>query len=451
MRLLPATRRGIWLTALGVWLAGCAGAWWLLPVRPRCVIPGAFNFNFIGDGSLVLATAMQSYEGPFSVWDLKSGRQTRLLLDGQWKMARYPFWHPAYYPGTTTVSAVADRILIYRESEFCALNLSTGELLPLGPSFMNKNPDGVFVWYSRDHRFAVTEDSAQTAVPYSAELCDLESGRIIRTMSGPIGRLSPDGRRYIRIELTGDREWLDAVSYDTATGDEVRRFRVAKPGAGSTNIVGISLDNRYLALQLNWSGFTYHPIHVFDVSNGERAFDPPNGAARREFAPDRGDFLETIVDDNYLQAVRCWHLTKGRVRWATDIGHVDNLWTPARIQVDRSAVSATTDRYPQPKPIDQWLKKILGVSVRAGIFSEVCRLDRQTGEVIDRFELPGRAVVSTDGESAITMDDDDWLLVWDVPPRKPLTWLAGFAAAWGLLLVWLARRRVGRMATGGRG
>src|SRR5215213_8137 len=35
MRVLPRTRRGVWLTAAAAWLAGCAWLWWLLPPVPR--------------------------------------------------------------------------------------------------------------------------------------------------------------------------------------------------------------------------------------------------------------------------------------------------------------------------------------------------------------------------------------------------------------------------------
>jgi hypothetical protein len=55
---------------------------------------------------------------------------------------------------------------------------------------------------------------------------------------------------------------------------------------------------------------------------------------------------------------------------------------------------------------------------------------------------------STDGRFlaiSFAQDEEFHLHVWDVPPRKPLTWFAAGAVLLILPLAWLARRRVRRL------
>lgn len=450
MRLLPATRRGIWLSALAAWLAGCAGAWWLMPVRPRCVIPNPCNFNFIGDGSAIIATETEFYGGPISVWDLNTGQRTRRLLDGQWKLARYTFWHAARYASNGEASARPDRVIVCKGEDVRVLDLTSGDLKPLGLSLTAHEANRMFVFYSRDHRVAAIQihaDPPDKRNLATCIVCDLQSGRVVHMKLGVTGNLTPDGSRFVRLESESEGSPVDAVFYDTATGHEVHRFRAANSSRRLSNIVGFTSDRRFLALQLDSSGFSFHPMQVFDVSTGQPTLGVPQGYVRTEFVPAGNDMVETLLRGDGSQMIRRWDLSKGIVRWNADVGHVDDLRIPARLQADAGGISATTDFFGRPlSQFETWFRRISGASIGGGIRSHVRRLALETGKEICRFDLPGRAVVSPDGQSVITFDNDESLLVWDLPPRKPLTWFAGFAAAWGLLLAWLAQRRCVRCA-----
>ena len=61
---------------------------------------------------------------------------------------------------------------------------------------------------------------------------------------------------------------------------------------------------------------------------------------------------------------------------------------------------------------------------------------------------PDYGFVSPDGSTFVTRQSGSEIQFWDIPPRKPLTWLAIAAGVWALPVAWLARRRTRRMASG---
>jgi WD40 repeat protein len=56
--------------------------------------------------------------------------------------------------------------------------------------------------------------------------------------------------------------------------------------------------------------------------------------------------------------------------------------------------------------------------------------------------------LSPDGRTLVSASHDGQLEFWDIPPRKPLSWLAIAAGIWALPVVWFARRRVRKLASG---
>ena len=57
-------------------------------------------------------------------------------------------------------------------------------------------------------------------------------------------------------------------------------------------------------------------------------------------------------------------------------------------------------------------------------------------------------VLSPDANTLVVGHGDGQLEFWDIPPRKPLSWLAIAAGVWALPVVWCARRRRREPASG---
>jgi hypothetical protein len=73
--------------------------------------------------------------------------------------------------------------------------------------------------------------------------------------------------------------------------------------------------------------------------------------------------------------------------------------------------------------------------------------DAATDREIGTFS--GGACPSPDGRTFVNVPEDcSRLEIWDMPPRKPLSWLAIAACVWALPVVWFARRRSKKLASG---
>jgi WD40 repeat protein len=74
-------------------------------------------------------------------------------------------------------------------------------------------------------------------------------------------------------------------------------------------------------------------------------------------------------------------------------------------------------------------------------------LDVQSGRWLG--DIPAQSYTIgwlSDGTALATQNDDGTeVFIWDIPPRKPLTWFLAVAASLALPLAWLARRRVRRL------
>ena len=85
MRVLPRTRAGTWAAAAVAWVAACAAAWAVMPVRPlaECrpsapVFPAGFGPG--GETVVTLERAPDGrWSGPVRVWDVTTGVETAAL------------------------------------------------------------------------------------------------------------------------------------------------------------------------------------------------------------------------------------------------------------------------------------------------------------------------------------------------------------------------------------
>lgn len=105
-------------------------------------------------------------------------------------------------------------------------------------------------------------------------------------------------------------------------------------------------------------------------------------------------------------------------------------------------------------PVADWLRRQgFNFTWAQKDYSHIRIVNGSTGKVIHRLPataLPGGDYngswgnLSSDGK-LFAINDSETLRVWDIPPRKSLTWLATGAAIFGLPIAHLARRRVRKL------
>jgi hypothetical protein len=85
MPLLPRSRRGTWLLAAAVWLAACAGWWWLMPFAPHAEWELPIETALLGfgpdDREVLTCRRFAFFEGPIVGRDFLTGRKTSSFLD----------------------------------------------------------------------------------------------------------------------------------------------------------------------------------------------------------------------------------------------------------------------------------------------------------------------------------------------------------------------------------
>jgi WD40 repeat protein len=454
MRLLPRTTRGTLTLAAAAWLAGAAVLWFLLPMRPRAEWKPpdwARLFFLMPDGRtlvtgqwLLLPGAGKGV-GPVRLWDAETGRLRAAYLteaddvgdvmtsaDGRWLVTRHS---PAKV-------SVANPVNTFR-----VLEADTGRLrAELTGCFFHSclSPDG---------RLLATSDPKDGRE--SARWWDIEAGRYVRTFPGARGpfAFSPDGRWFAATtEAPGNAPNNCIVRvWEVASGREVAALTVPCKWVGG---LVFSPDGATLAAA-GWhrdAAHAQHPeVHAWDAATGQSRLDLLDACDLIGFAPDG----RLVVLDRGVGAssVSWWDPRTGageqRVypprrgyEFKFSRGHVE--WPGGR----RLKLESYSSR--APNRFEAWLARLpfwanLGRPREA---MGLRLLDALTGDELGVWEgvggssAHGYGFCTPDGATFITQGMNGQIQLWDVPPRKPLTWFLALAALLALPPTVLARWRV---------
>ncbi len=445
MRVLPRTAQGTWLLAGAVWLAACAGFWWVLPPQPRWTLPGPSSFlGFLADGRTGISIGYDpttGYQGPIQVWDIPAGRLLASYF-GPEDRFRYVF------------RTRGGRVVLISKDETTSdrfrirlLDPESGALAE-GPHFQHRG-DEVWVCFQWGGRLLAYPD--ETGGGPRIIWYDLEAGEAVGTIPGPSrsSQFSPDGRWFITTDRRGSR--TDYRVLEVPGGREQLSIHI--PGGGWPH--SFSPDGSYLLMEGNWDQNGPGEYRVFDIATGQVRLRLPDDARFFAFAPDsRRLIVEEREPDRgqgiHRQAWLCWYdLTTGEEcapRCPTSAG----VWRGG------SMARATPDgrylwvlSFYELPAVYKWLARIPLFRIYGNdpLRDDLQLRETDTGRLIARWPA-SEAHFNADASLAVAKNfrsGDNAPRVWDVPPRQPITWLAGFAVVSALGLAGLARRRVRKL------
>jgi WD40 repeat protein len=449
MVFLPRSVRATWVLAALAWAAGCVAAWWALPARPRFVVPRvsafAAAFDPRGRWFAVCPTGIDGVPGPLQIRDVRDGRPLALLRgdpprcydilpapDGRWLLTAECDRHGA---------PVARRLY----------DADTGEALGAVPE-PGKHRDGQ----------AAFAPAASPHGPFLAYADKLDGGARVRFLELPSLRpfatldgaepplaFSPDGR-YLATGLWGSHDEPSAGLWDVGTGRRMAQFGDAN-GRRRPAAFAASPDGRLVAV--DWqtppyvSRFWPARVEVRDQATGTRRFERED--ARLVGFADTGRPLVVIREgDNATSAARWLRGLDAETeaeRWAracpADGGFTDDLTASA----GGGRVAAVAEQ--TPSLVEQWVvRNRLPVPWTVDQFGRSVQVyDAASGRPVGRVPGTAKPRLAADGQVLAVERDGRDLEVWDVPPRKPLTWFLPLAAVLALPPAWLARRRVARL------
>jgi hypothetical protein len=452
IRRLPRTPRGTWLLAGAVWLAGIAALWWALPYRPRASWPTeepAHVHGFIPGTSVVLTSStwidMGTLGGPLLARDAASGEVREWLPDGE-RLTLVNL-------GVDGRSVVIGRVVAGRARLFLH-DVAGGDIVAELPRDGRENlneprgryeqaaairPDGRWIAYADPdgHRRRL-------------RVWDVETKQEVATLpdAGPPLAWSPDGRLLACCPRRRDE--LGIGFWDASAG-HIRKLGDWLPREHRPNSMAFSPDGRTLVAPVFFWGIDRKSSYTltdcllgWDVVSGNEIYRVAVTTAA--FPPGVTWFATDDHADTLAES------TVHRRDYATgaDLGGVvlkpvSEQWldpSPNGKLVFGLAV--------QRDPIMEWINQhVLG---RPGgrftnLFPGLC--DTQSGR--QRYSLPMGIEEIVFGSSSYGWSSDGTLLaiagkntlaVWDIPPRKSLSWFAVGATLFALPPFVIARRRV---------
>jgi RNA polymerase sigma factor (sigma-70 family) len=242
-----------------------------------------------------------------------------------------------------------------------------------------------------------TPDGKQVAVTLmgtAVQLLDVASGEVKRTFDLPAAAracvFSPDGK----VMATGGYEQENGVYYarlwDVATGKEVRRFAIGHILNHPIGALAFSSDGTKLAGSLAGSSSHDGRVHLFEVATGKELKVFPKigeNAPSIAFAPD--DKTVAAAGDNI-------HL-------------YDPETGKERLVIERRAWGLAFSRD----------GSVLTAAVGAAIYRWDAASGRQLTPAGGQDSAVEQILVSGDGRSLFTTDQDGDLYVWDAAGGKP--------------------------------
>jgi WD40 repeat protein len=445
-------KRRRYSTAFALWLAGCAAVWYFLPVRPAAVIParqaGGLIF-FSGDwrtvltreyGTCNLEVRPSRYNwpdpgdperfpnGPYHLWDTATGR-TRLT-----------WMPPSRGAFVSDLAPDASTAIVYNFAEgrdtAAPFNLTTG-----------RRED--WPWWPDGRANFTTNGRYLVANAYSDGRVDtVWFDRQARRVTGAVRdtewkALATDGTWASISEDQQAARPVTVTIREPVTGRELSRYKRDKPfselsfsrdgayllaaDAGGVEVVGVADGRACLRLPQQYSIMVLSNVHqvatiepeVFDLADSDKAHlvwrDLPSGqiVRRKSLHSAIPPGWKFIGNDPIPECGR-WLI---------------------RCSIERSITSV--EEWLSRMPFLEWLAK---KDLRWTLI-----LDARTGEEVARIPTADSLLMSPDGQTLLAEGEDGALEFWNVPPRKPWTWLGVAAAVWALPVVWFARRRVRRL------
>jgi WD40 repeat protein len=448
IRLLPRTPRGTWLLAGAFWLAATTVLWFVLPVLPRTTwaLPEPSKLLGFAAGEKTLLTSSFGIKqlvcfgepsiwtgaprGPVRYWEVATGRESRPAWQGTeffddcrvspaghvvrmtgasvpWPAVHFPLDGPvlqlpaqeAELPALPPVPA-ADRWLVYSPTN----NTDAVRVWDLHTRrHAGTLPEGDFPTYrSADGTFVVTYCTQQKAM----RVWNLDTLRVVAAVprQGPTGlpletALSADARVLALKEFAGNIR--EGRCYDTASGE----LRLRAPDIDE---MVITPDGRTL-ITSKWAttlGIGEMSLIVWDVAGGRS----------------RAECIVT-VNDQYHYSIR-------------DSLSPDGRWLA--VSLDGMGTH----------PLNR-MAAWFGLSPPFAERPHLCAgiLDVRSGRWAG--ELPacvGSVAWGHDGRTLATVDPSaKEVQIWDIPVRKPRSWLAAGAALLAAVPFLMAPWQVGRL------
>jgi WD40 repeat protein len=445
MRLFPETVRGTWLVALVVWVVADAVLWALLPGQPRHILPtgDGHAVTFLADNrtlvTAVYPTAV-SERPPFQLWDTATGR---LLAT-----------HRAGGPDTRleAVCSLTGRAVLCRprpalarrdadiERTLSVLDLHTGREEPL-PIVLAPGERLEAVFSPDGRHLAVSvhaDDHSRT------DWWDLTTGRLVRTLPDGLrrGRFSPDGRWFLGQLWSGAGGWpeVSVQLWEVPSGRPGPRLPVILKAGGECEF---SAGGHRLLVR------NFGETQVWDWAEGRMVLDPPQSFGG-SFTPDGESVVVLTRCDDGGYGVTCWDLATDQRRWVSRPYRDNKMPTevvpaPAGGPIRVTGFWADGPEFYEPTRVEAWLVKLGLVRPKSESASLVHLLDPATGRELHQYVAPG-AVWSPDGRTVA--GGTGAVEVWDVPPRKPLTWWLALAGAAAVPIAGLAHWRGRRLRAG---
>jgi WD40 repeat protein len=442
MRILPRTTKGTWLLAAAVWVGGCACVWWLVPMQPRSTwrLPEAGRpVGFLPGGEVLITSGGHTafsvihripdeYSGPFRLWDIATGRQIKSYLSARdtYRKCQVSF------TGRWLALAEWRRPVRLFDLEDGSFTTALGDSQD-GPtnSFFGPDDQWFGAWGGgRWRRFSVPK---------------LEPLGDITEKAMPFNGLAPDGRALANADPV-DRSILRV--WDTVTEQPVGAVRLPD-------------DWLQVYLLLSAGGNVAHALTMTDVQGWElfcwdvstsRQMVHEAGRWRTALAPNGRTLVGLRPLDSFgvgVSELVAWDLpagTKRIIRRFSAPERYDDSLDAFMSPDGRTAVVKTRrdDRFLAVRAIVELIGRSWPLSSRELAGAELFAID--TGQSLGF--VPGEEFVwSQDGTRLAAIDpyDDHILVVWDIPPRKPLTWIAIAAAVLALPIAGLAWGRSRRL------
>jgi WD40-like Beta Propeller Repeat len=460
IRLLPRTLRGTWLLAGAVWLAGVGALWWALPYRPRAAWqtqePAVVHGFIPGTKTLLTSSSFMPNElgrptdpvrGPLLARDAETGEVEEWFPD----VERLTLVDP----GVDGRYVLVGRVLFGR-ARLCLHDARRGGIVAELPQ--------------ADER----DDPLPTAIDQFAAF-------------------RPDGRQVVYSDRVGGRRCLRI--WDVDSGKKVMELPDAGPPAAW------SADGRVLAFASRSRGLSLGSLQLWDGSTRRsrafRSFEPLTEEFEQlAFSPD-GQTLVAVTQDQKagvgrracLDQVIGWEVATGREKYRRDAvwaGLSRGLPWFATADLGDGGVAVHRYDYASGSPCGELGQDgslgpgTYGISPDGSLVIGSRRHSNPILEFLNQYfpgKVPPRSIVewpqivetATDrplyllpmtldrecrSRSATGWSQDDTLLaiagedtlaVWDMPPRKSVTWFAAATLLVAVATFAIARWRIRRL------
>jgi len=450
MRLLPKTPRGTWLLAGAGWLAGSALLWGIVPLRPRAEWACAqqVGVGYICDRRTIVTypfTTDGLQHGPLCFREADSGRVVEWFDAGECIDPDM-----ALSPNGAWIAVFHGRP---EPREFQLFETSTGRARSDLPLAAESFPQGVC--FSADSRWLAY---VQRGYPDECiRVWDVNADTLSRTLRpvdglpkfnpglrlafGPDGQTlaaadcaaSPQTKNVTRIQLW---DWKTARLIGTLQG----------PASESCGCLQFSPDGGHLVAEFYRRGPQPAPnyqVLCWDLNDGRETLRLP--AITPVVTPSGLWVRASDPTAPMQQSMQAWDYAGRRIRKLDRIGGLGpNARTLAYVSARPTPVRdwMTAHGLPWPFPAHQEIGTRL-VDVEAE--KDIANLPPWQNK--SQIAVGAHVFFSPDGQLYAERIDGG-IRIWDVPPRKSLTWFVVGAILVALPPFLIARRRVRRLRQG---